>query len=66
MVSSSATEPHHHAEGGFLMNRVLQPMLTATIGKSTYADMRRMEELVREATWSGRSCGRPDCSMAPR
>jgi putative NADH-flavin reductase len=47
VVSSSATEPHHHAEGGFLMNRVLQPMITATIGKTTYADMRRMEELVR-------------------
>jgi putative NADH-flavin reductase len=47
VVSSSATEPHHHADGGFLMNRVLQPLVTATIGKSTYRDMRRMEELVR-------------------
>jgi putative NADH-flavin reductase len=47
VVSSSATEPHHHADGGFLMNRVLQPLVTATIGKTTYADMRRMEELVR-------------------
>ena len=47
VVSSSATEPHHHADGGFLMNRVLQPLVTATIGKTTYTDMRRMEELVR-------------------
>jgi putative NADH-flavin reductase len=47
VVSSSATEPHHHADGGFLMNRVLQPLITATIGKTTYRDMRRMEELVR-------------------
>jgi putative NADH-flavin reductase len=47
VVSSSATEPHHHADGGFLMNRVLQPLVTATIGKTTYCDMRRMEELVR-------------------
>jgi putative NADH-flavin reductase len=47
VVSSSATEPHHHADGGFLMNRVLQPLVTATIGKTTYADMRRMEEMVR-------------------
>lgn len=47
VVSSSATEPHHHADGGFLLNRVLQPMVTATIGKTTYADMRRMEELLR-------------------
>ena len=49
VVSSSATEPHHHADGGFLMNRVLQPLITATIGKTTYSDMRRMEELVRSS-----------------
>jgi nucleoside-diphosphate-sugar epimerase len=47
VVSSSATEPHHHADGGFLMNRVLQPLITVTIGKTTYSDMRAMEELVR-------------------
>ena len=47
VVSSSATEPHHHADGGFLMNHVLQPLITATIGKTTYSDMRAMEELVR-------------------
>lgn len=47
VVSSSATEPQHHADGGFLLNRVLQPLVTATIGKTTYADMRRMEDLVR-------------------
>lgn len=47
VVSSSATEPHHHADGGFLLNRVLQPLITATIGKTIYADMRRMEDLVR-------------------
>ena len=47
VVSSSAAEPHRHADGGFLLNRVIQPLVTATIGKSTYADMRRMESLVR-------------------
>lgn len=49
VVSSSATEPHHHADGGFLLNRVLQPLVTATIGKTTYSDMRRMEDLVRSS-----------------
>jgi putative NADH-flavin reductase len=49
VVSSSATEPHRHADGGLLLNRVLQPLVTATIGKTTYADMRRMEELVRRS-----------------
>ena len=47
VVSSSAAEPHHHTDGGFLLNRVFQPLVTATIGKTTYADMRRMEDLVR-------------------
>jgi nucleoside-diphosphate-sugar epimerase len=49
VVSSSATEPYHHANGGFLLNRVLQPLVTVTIGKTTYADMRRMENLVRSS-----------------
>lgn len=49
VVSSSATEPHHHADGGFLLNRVLQPLVTATIGKTTYQDMRVMEALLRES-----------------
>jgi putative NADH-flavin reductase len=46
-VSSSATEPSHHADGGFLLNRVIQPLVTATIGKTTYADMRKMERFLR-------------------
>lgn len=49
VVSSSATEPHHHADGGFLLNRVMQPLVTATIGKTTYRDMRGMEALVRDS-----------------
>lgn len=47
VVSSSATYPHHHADGGFLLNRVLQPIIVRTIGRTTYEDMRRMEDLVR-------------------
>jgi putative NADH-flavin reductase len=43
VVSSAGTEPTHHADGGFLMNRVLQPLVVRTIGKSTYVDMRAME-----------------------
>ncbi|HEY3529600.1 MAG TPA: NAD(P)H-binding protein [Nocardioides sp.] len=49
VVSSSATYPHHHADGGFLLNRVLQPLVTRTIGRTTYADMRAMEDLVRDS-----------------
>lgn len=47
VVSAAATEPSRHADGGFLLNRVLQPLITATIGKTTYADMRVMEALLR-------------------
>jgi uncharacterized protein YbjT (DUF2867 family) len=47
-VSSSGTEPHHHADGGFLMNRIMQPLVVATIGKTTYADMRVMEQHLRD------------------
>jgi uncharacterized protein YbjT (DUF2867 family) len=49
VVSSTAVEPHPHSEGGFLLNRVMQPMVTRTIGKTTYADMRAMERIVRES-----------------
>jgi putative NADH-flavin reductase len=49
VVSSSATEPTHHADGGFLLNRVMQPLVTATIGKTTYADMRNMEHVLRDS-----------------
>ncbi len=49
VVSSSATYPHYHADGGFFLNAVMQPLVTATFGKTTYADMRRMEEFVRES-----------------
>ena len=46
-VTSSAVEPHHHAEGGFMLNRVMQPLVAKTIGKTTYADMRVMEDRLR-------------------
>jgi putative NADH-flavin reductase len=46
VVSSSGAHPTTHAEGGFLLNRVMQPMVTRTIGRTTYADMRRMEALL--------------------
>ncbi|WP_199041949.1 NAD(P)-dependent oxidoreductase [Glycomyces salinus] len=42
-VTSSAAEPHRHADGGLLLNHVIQPLVTRTIGKSTYTDMRAME-----------------------
>lgn len=49
-VSSSATNPTHHADGGFLLNRVMQPMIARTIGRTTYADMRLMEDHLRRSS----------------
>ena len=47
VVSSAGTEPTRHADGGFLLNRVMQPLVTSTIGRTTYADMREMERFLR-------------------
>jgi nucleoside-diphosphate-sugar epimerase len=46
-VSSSAAEPHAAGEGGFVFNRIVQPLIVNTLGKTLYADMRRMEALLR-------------------
>lgn len=48
-VTSSAVEPHRHAGGGFMLNRVIQPLVSRTIGKTSYADMRVLEERLRES-----------------
>src|SRR5215813_587120 len=45
-VSSSATGGQHDTGGGFLFDKVLQPLMISTIGRTTYADMARMEALV--------------------
>jgi putative NADH-flavin reductase len=50
-VSSSATDPAVRFEdtgGGFFFERVLKPFITNTIGRTTYADMGRMEALVSD------------------
>ena len=49
-VSSSATDPtfaRADTGGGFFFERVLKPMIERTLGRTLYADMRRMEALVR-------------------
>jgi nucleoside-diphosphate-sugar epimerase len=46
-VTSSATEPNPRAQGGFFFEKVLQPFVIGVLGRTLYADMRRMEALVR-------------------
>ncbi len=48
-VSSSATYPQFDPQGGFVFERVVQPLITSTIGKQLYEDMRRMESLVTQS-----------------
>lgn len=46
-VSSSAAGTNHDTGAGFVFDRMLQPIVMSTIGKTTYADMRRMEAILR-------------------
>jgi len=45
-VSSSATGTDHDTGGGFIFDKVVQPLIISTIGQTTYADTQRMETLV--------------------
>jgi len=45
-VSSSATGTNHDSGGGFIFDKILQPIVISTIGHTTYADMRKMEALL--------------------
>jgi putative NADH-flavin reductase len=48
-VSSSVTDPqtrYHDTGGGFLFENILKPIIINSIGRTTYADMQRMETLV--------------------
>jgi putative NADH-flavin reductase len=52
VVSSSATDPavrHLDSGGGFFFEKILKPVIGGTFGKSLYADMLRMENLLHES-----------------
>lgn len=48
-VSSSATGTNHDTGGGFIFDKILQPIVISTIGHTTYADMSKMEALVKSS-----------------
>jgi putative NADH-flavin reductase len=51
-VSSSATDPqtrYHDTGGGFIFEKILKPIIINSIGRTMYADMQRMETLVRNS-----------------
>jgi uncharacterized protein YbjT (DUF2867 family) len=45
-VSSSAVSPHPEPLGGFIFEKIMQPYVVNRLGKTLYADMRRMEAIV--------------------
>jgi putative NADH-flavin reductase len=46
-VTSSAAGTNHETGAGFVFDDILQPLVMSTIGKTTYADMKRMETLLK-------------------
>jgi putative NADH-flavin reductase len=48
-VSSSAVDPDAGPHGGFFFERVLQPYVVGVLGKTLYADMTRMESILRSS-----------------
>jgi putative NADH-flavin reductase len=47
-VSSSGVELHDTG-GGFFFDKIMQPLILSTIGKTLYVDMKQMETLVRNS-----------------
>jgi putative NADH-flavin reductase len=45
-VSSTAADNRYDNQGGFFFERILKPLIAGTIGRTTYADQRRMEAVV--------------------
>jgi nucleoside-diphosphate-sugar epimerase len=48
-VSSSPVDPHPDPEGGLLFKSILQPLFTGVVGRTMYADQKRMEALVMDS-----------------
>jgi nucleoside-diphosphate-sugar epimerase len=48
-VSSSVLGPHPEPLGGFVFEKVMQPYVVNKLGKTLYADMRRMETMVSDS-----------------
>lgn len=49
VVTSSAAVRLPQPAGGLLLTHVLEPLVTRTVGRTTYQDMRRLEKLVTES-----------------
>ncbi|GHO45934.1 NAD(P)-dependent oxidoreductase [Ktedonospora formicarum] len=48
-VTSSAAGANHDTGAGFIFDKILQPIVMSTIGKTTYDDMKQMEKLLMKS-----------------
>lgn len=48
-VTSSAVEPTAGSQGSFVMDHVVEPLLTRVLGTTLYADMRQMESQIQSS-----------------
>jgi nucleoside-diphosphate-sugar epimerase len=48
-VSATPVDPRYDTQGGFIFEKVLKPVISHTLGRTMYADLRRMEDLVRQS-----------------
>ena len=48
-VSATPVDPRYDTQGGFIFEKMLQPVISHTLGRTMYADLRRMEKLVMQS-----------------
>lgn len=48
-VTSTAVDHRYDNGGGFFFEKILKPLIAASIGRTTYADQARMERLVQDS-----------------
>ena len=48
-VSATPVDPRYDTQGGFIFEKVMKPVISHTLGRTMYADLRRMENLVRHS-----------------
>jgi nucleoside-diphosphate-sugar epimerase len=48
-VSATPVDPRYDTGGGFVFEKVLKPVISHTLGRTMYADLRQMEELVTQS-----------------
>jgi putative NADH-flavin reductase len=48
-ISATAVDPRYDNQGGYVFERVLKPLISRTMGRTTYADQRLMEGLLRDS-----------------